>query len=130
MLRDIFSDEFANREWDESYDSPCSVLEILVSVANRMEDILYDPKNGNRALKWLWTLICNLGLDIFTDAVYKSDPGSFMQEIDDILEKFIGRTYDRKGQGGLFPLKKPRKDQREVEIWYQMQEYLDENFRY
>lgn len=116
--------------WDEGYDTPCSVLEILVSVANRMEDILYEPENGNRALKWLWTLIRNLGLETFTDGAYKANPGSFDQAVDEILEKFINRTYDRRGKGGLFPLKKPRSDQREVEIWYQMQEYLDENFRY
>ena len=32
------------------------------------------------------------------------------------------------GTGGLFPLKRPRVNQRRVEVWYQMSEYLMENY--
>jgi hypothetical protein len=36
----------------------------------------------------------------------------------------IWRTYDRRGHGGLFPLQRSNRDQRRVEIWYQLSEYL------
>jgi len=42
----------------------------------------------------------------------------------------ILRRYSKTGKGGLFPLKHPKKDQTEVEIWYQMQQYVMENFDY
>ena len=124
-LREVYSREF---ECEELEDFPCSVLEVLVSIAYRMEDMLYNPEKGNRTLKWLWTLIKNLGLEYFTDDAYLANPDSFGEAIDEILETLIDRTYDRKGNGGLFPLRKPRTDQRKVEIWYQMQEFLEENY--
>ncbi len=48
-------------------------------------------------------------------------------EIDDILERLIWRQYQEDGQGGFFPLAWPEQDQREVELWYQMNAYLAEN---
>lgn len=126
-LRGIFREEFRVDSQDES---PCSVLEVLISMARRMEDILYEPDEPDRTSKWFWMLIDNLGLKTFTDESYFANRRSFERAVDKVLETFIDRTYDRKGDGGLFPLKKPRKDQRDVELWYQMMEFLDENFRY
>ena len=40
----------------------------------------------------------------------------------------LAREYSDNGHGGLFPLKNPKKDQRKVEIWYQMTEYINENY--
>lgn len=36
----------------------------------------------------------------------------------------LERKYDEFGNGGLFPLRSPSKDQRRVEIWYQLCEYI------
>ena len=44
------------------------------------------------------------------------------------VKKFLNREYDKDGTFGLFPLKNPKKDQRKVEIWYQMMAYIIENF--
>ena len=40
----------------------------------------------------------------------------------------VERRYKRSGEGGLFPLKNAAKDQRKVEIWYQLSSYLLENY--
>jgi hypothetical protein len=129
ILRDIFNNEFATgTRILVDHDFPCSVLEVLISVAKRIEDIMYEPEEGNRTLVWLWLMITNLGLEFFTDKVYRNNRSGFDRAVEEILRTFIDRTYDRKGKGGLFPLRKPRHDQRKVEIWYQMQEFLDENF--
>ena len=53
---------------------------------------------------------------------------SSAQRIDDILDRWIERKFSRNGKGSPFPLKKPKKDQRKVELWYQMQGYICENY--
>jgi hypothetical protein len=50
------------------------------------------------------------------------------KRLTEILEKVINRTYHSSGKGGLFPLKHAEKDQTEVELWYQMNTYLVENY--
>ena len=46
----------------------------------------------------------------------------------DAMAAIIWRTYDSNGYGGLFPLRNPREDQRKVELWYQLNAYLLEQF--
>ena len=50
-----------------------------------------------------------------------------LAEADGGLDGFINRQYEANGEGGLFPLKGVCEDQREVEIWYQMNAYLYEH---
>ena len=61
---------------------------------------------------------------MYTDEVYSRGE---WENIDEILNKFIDRTYRASGYGGLFPLRHSKEDQRKVEIWYQMAAYLIEN---
>jgi len=105
---------------------PCSMLEMLIGVARRMEDILYDCEQGDRTERWFWEIMSNLGLDRYTDMKYEDMYGK--ERIDVLIDAVLARTYKRNGKGGLFPLKNPKKDQRKVEIWYQMCAYLDENY--
>ena len=54
------------RDFDERahFDSPISVLEVLVALAKRCEDnIMHDPDYGDRTHEWFWEMITNLGLD-------------------------------------------------------------------
>jgi hypothetical protein len=48
------------------------------------------------------------------------------QRVNDILYALIWRTYDPDGSGGFFPLLHSKKDQRQIEIWYQMHAYVRE----
>lgn len=112
----------------ESLDGPCTVLELLIGLSVRMEYILSDISKGDRTIKWFWELIENLGLDKYSDSIYfdirSSETG---EEIGLILENFLDRKISPNGKGGLFPLCHTDNDQRKVEIWYQMSEYLREN---
>ena len=47
---------------------------------------------------------------------------------DDTFEDIYWLFQD--GFGGLFPLKHAKKDQRKVEIWYQLQNWLMENYEF
>lgn len=93
---------------------PCSVLEMLIAFSRRTEFQTATP-----ARDWFWEFIENLGLR-YSDDGSEMTPG----EIQDILDPFIWRTYDYNGRGGMFPLERPHRDQRRVEIWYQFCDYL------
>jgi hypothetical protein len=92
----------------------CSFLEMLIGLSRRVA-FEADGHVGT----WFWHLIHNLGLLGCTDRSRYNQ-----QEVDDRIKTVIFRTYDRNGRGGLFPMRHARKDQREVEIWYQMNAYL------
>lgn len=96
----------------------CSTLEMLLALSRRLSF----EAEGEPAV-WFWLLLKNLGLDEFTDTNYEAHADT----INHALDRLIWRQYSPDGRGGLFPLKSPSADQRQVEIWYQMAEYLYEN---
>ena len=95
----------------------CSVLEMFIAFSRKAEF-----ETDTDARSWFWIFLRNLGLDDLSDAV-----GFPPERVSEVLEAFIWRTYHRTGRGGLFPLRHPREDQRQVEIWYQFYAYLQEN---
>jgi len=106
---------------------PASVLEVLIALANRMDDQLYSPEMGLRSSEWFWSFIKYLQLDSYSDEVIFDT--EIMGDIDKCLDIFLNRKYDSLGRGGIFPLhKKVSKNQQNVELWYQMMYYLDENY--
>lgn len=125
-LRSRFCDECNIVFRNDQYNELASMLELIIALAYRCESIMVDQNENIPMRDWFWKLISNSGLDKFTDEVYFDQ--YYGNSIDDILEKIIHRTYNRNGYGGLFPLKKHKKDQRRVELWYQMSSYLVENY--
>jgi len=94
----------------------CSMFELFVGLSRRLSfEADGEPSD------WFWHMVDNLGLRRFTDNRYFGD-----EEIDEVLERVIWRTYGYDGSGGLFPLKNPSQDQRKVELWYQLSAYLIE----
>lgn len=95
-----------------------SVLEVLIALSRRLAFVADgDPE------VWAWRLLKNLELDKFWDPLKSAKK---VQDLDDRLEALIWRTYHSDGQGGFFPLAWPTEDQRRVELWYQMNAYIDE----
>lgn len=106
---------------------PCNMLEVLIALAGRMDFEISEPEDfSNHTAIFFWDMMRNLGLDRYADEVYVQNGG--MENVKKILKKMIWREYEGDGHGGLFPLCRPHEDQRKVELWYQMQEYLNENF--
>lgn len=101
----------------------CSVLEMMVALARRVEDtIMTDDSYGDRAPIWFWSMMESLGLiDYDDDNFYYNE-----EDINNIIDIFLYRTYDRCGYGGLFTVKHPRRDMRDVEIWLQLMWWLKE----
>lgn len=100
-------------------DGPCSVFEMILALAIRCEEnIMDDPKKGDRTGQWFWGMIQNLGVGAMMDDRYNEEL------VIDIITKFLNREYEPNGKGGLFTVKN-RGDIRDVEIWYQLNWYLD-----
>jgi hypothetical protein len=121
-LRDQFIEDqdLGIYEWSILLQRPCSVLEMIIGVAVRMEDVMY----CGDFTRWFWEIIDNLGMSEFTDVAYYTNSASVWIKF--ALDNLLSRNYQRNGQGGLFPMKGEKIDQRKVEIWYQMQAYLQE----
>ena len=100
----------------------CSVLEIMVSLAIRMEEtITSDPDYGDRTSIWFWDMVDSMGLlDMDNDHFHG-------ETVSTTLDRMIRREYASTGRGGLFTVKEPREDMRNVEIWYQMMWWLTDN---
>ena len=97
---------------------PCSVLEMMVALADRCEAFMDDTLMGDRTGQWFWGMIHNLGLSPMTDSKFDRD------YVDDIIARFLNREYEPDGKGGLFTVKHCTQDMRTVEIWCQLSWYL------
>lgn len=138
-LRHKYNNEFSQLDWainvvdgevtDANLDSPCTVLEMLVGLADRCEvDIMHDDLVGDRTKLWFSEMIKNLGLDGFTDDAFDEH---FDEKVNNIIDIFLERKYTRMGVGGIFPLKRTDiyyPDQRTIELWKQLFYWLDENY--
>ncbi len=78
-----------------------------------------NPDKGNRTGQWFWSMVESLGLSGMTD--YQFD-AIF---VDSVISCFLERQYQQNGAGGLFTVNRRGQDLRNVEIWYQMNWYLD-----
>jgi len=95
-------------------DLGCSMLELMVGLSERLE-YLADGK----AHSWFWHLMGNIGLSELHDGVDLPE-----EYVYDVLERIIQRYYEPDGNGGFFPLRRPREDQRQIELWYQLSAYV------
>lgn len=96
---------------------PCSFLEVLIGLSRRVAFTA-----GGSAPGWAWQLLTNLELHTMYNRLSRRKK----EQVNDILDAVIWRTYAPDGSGGFFPLAWPDEDQRQVELWYQMGEYVEE----
>lgn len=102
-------------------NAPCSVLEMMVALAFRVEEqIMTDEAYGDRTGQWFWNMINSLGLGSMNDNEFNERYCYF------IISKFLDRNYSPNGRGGLFVIENCDEDLRDVEIWTQCMWYLNE----
>jgi hypothetical protein len=100
-------------EW---FSSPCSFLEMLIAFSNRASFQTDEPTSD-----WFWRFLNTIRLDEYRQVSIDDEI-----LIRDILHTVIWRTYREDGHGGMFPMNRTLYNQREVEIWYQFCEYLQD----
>jgi len=125
-LREIFLDEVGRKASSYLPSGNCTILEMLIGLSFRMEGELEGGPQPLEARECFWLLMENVKLHQFDDITYRRHCGD--ECVDTFVHGIIDRTYARNGDNGLFPLERPTKDQRQVEIWYQMSAYLLERF--
>lgn len=107
-------------------DEKCSVLEVLVALAIRIEcEYIGDPREEHPE-QIFWEMVGNLfnieqnwrlcTSEIDRDFIHKK------------VDIWIKRRFNYDGSGSIFPLKNPDCDQADVNIWGQMNRYLMENY--
>lgn len=95
----------------------CSMLEMLIALAKRFA---FEAEGTTK--ERFWQMLENIGLAEINDSVDIS-----REEVEQVLDRVIWRTYNYNGGGGLFPLVHAERDQRKVELWYQLSAYVIEN---
>jgi hypothetical protein len=124
VLRDQFAYEEGLQRYSEIIRDECSLLEMLIALAERCDvDIMAIQQPTERqAGHWFWIFLENCGVLEYDDRHYDAT----MVEV--IFSQVMRRNYLYNGVGGFFPLQIASEDQREVELWYQMNEWLEEKY--
>ena len=93
-----------------------SVLEVLVALARKLDDLIGYPESSPE--RWFWYMLSSIGL------VGYEDHGFVKEAVDEMVRRFLNREYAPDGKGGCcyFPC---GKDLREVDIWYQWMWFLN-----
>ena len=118
-LREEFLDEVGIDNPDYGWlNLGCSMLEMMIGLARRFSFLI----DGDLR-ECFWHMVSNLGIEACSDKDYELTPGLEI-DVEEILQKVIWRTYRPNGDGGLFPLARPDRNQKKAEIWHQMSSYI------
>lgn len=116
-LRRDYCDEF-----EVDLVGSVTVLEVLVALARRIDnEYIGDPGEEHPEIIF-WEMIGNLTLIWNKDNHYDSGLTNYT------IKKWLNREFNQDGLGSPFPLEKTLRDQRKIEIWAQMLEYITENY--
>lgn len=138
MLRYWYANRHSNYKDYSGIAKPgASLLEVLIALVQRFDtDVMMNPDGEDRSARWFWLIMNNTALDIFNDSYFSptmNDDGRYEYDTtgdkicSGIIENIINRTYEFSGEGGCFPLKNPKSDQRKVDLWHQMHAFFVEN---
>lgn len=103
-------------------DMAVTVLEVLVAFARRIDMEYIGSPGDPHPERIILEMVQNLGIDRYVKQGYNR---SFVMEK---LDRWMDRTYNICGIGGLFPVKRDQRDQRKLELWDQMMSYIHENY--
>ena len=109
-------------------NKPCSVLEVLITLAQSMNFILDDDDKGDRTRIWFWEMIHNLGLSKFTNNYIERSSYASLNNIQRICNVWMLRQFQYDGRGSPFPLRYPYDDQRSLDMVRQLNAYVLENY--
>ena len=129
-ILDVYgAEEQKNIDFHMPAEQNCSILEMIMGISKRMAfELAEDESEDCDFYKYFWEIIENLGLKQYDDDQFGDSLARCKIEIREILNKLNERKYKKSGEGGMFPLLFPEKNQKKVEIWYQMQAYINEKY--
>lgn len=101
-------------------NGPCSVLEMMCVLAEKLEDTMCDPEYGDRTRHWFWDMLGSMGIANQRDGHFHR---SFCERA---IYRMMHHKYEPNGKGGLFTIHNPDLDMRDMHIWWQMGAYIHE----
>lgn len=108
-LREIYATE-NGLYLEDVYSGPCTVLEVLVALAIRMNEY----ESSHEASEWFLQMIDNLNL--FDKSI---------SDAENTLEIWMTRQYNADGSNGnIYYIPNYEGDMRSLEIWNQMHAYI------
>ena len=125
---DVREELFSEFERTNGYGWYCSYLELLIVMARK---IAYETLGGPYEAsigKWMREMMANCGMDEMTDGYFKKYGGEAYDKLEGVTRRITMRAYSWDGDGGIFPLMYPLRDQRRIELLDQMNDYLAENY--
>ena len=128
-LRRDFADDYdhdAADILDGLLDENGTVMELFVVLAEKMNYDLADSEYEASTGKWFKEMLQNCGLIEMTNDALNSAVNR--NEVTDILSAIVYRHTGWDGEGGMFPLRWARTDQRYEELIVQMNNYIEENY--
>ena len=97
---------------------PCSMLEMMIALAIRIEDDFMGTENQNNTSRWFWSMIFSMGLQLQKDEYFNPE------KVDSVILHFIEHRYGTDGRGSLFHVPMRNVDFRNLQIWDQMNYWL------
>ena len=101
------------------WKEPCTVLEMMISLAMHMDNIVGDTEGELDIRHWFWMMLENLDLSDMNDDKYDK------AYVYGRVSMFMDRQYEPDGEGNIIYIPGCSEDLRKVEIWWQMCWYLD-----
>lgn len=98
---------------------PCSVLEMMLALSMKCEELMDDITIGDRTSQWFWNMVTCMGLGSMNDTNYNE------WLVNDVVTIFLNREYEPDGRGGLFYVRGWPRDMRTSEIWHQLMAYIN-----
>lgn len=132
-MRDAYFSEIDFDEYKEcvkkALNGPCSVLEMMVALAQKIENIAADPDYPDRTSMWINKMICSLGITGYQHSYIQKHP-EWKETVRGVVEKANNREYEPNGKGGYFHIipnteEEKNVDVRELTIWNQAMMYLN-----
>ena len=111
---------------DEIYGEYGTMMELLVVLSEKMQYNLMDSEYEADSSQWFKEMLQNSGLYECCNRSYEQE--GYEEYVIDILDRINYRKYGFDGEGGLFPLRWARQDQRYSELIVQMNNYIEENY--
>lgn len=98
----------------------CTVLEMLIGLACRVEYLLGDSQYGDNPHDWFWNIIFMMGLGDATEDDWDEDVAI------KIIDNMMDRGYNPDGSGGgLFVVDNASIDFTKIEIWQQLSYFIN-----
>lgn len=131
-MRDAYFSELDFEEFKaamcDACDFPCSTFEMMVGLADKMENIMADPDYPDRHVQWVSKMLTSLGLTGYRQEVIDATP-DWEKTVEDVIEKAYNREYKPDGDGGFFHIvgltQEEVPDMRELPLWEQAMAYLN-----